>query len=114
MLLDRLGLFAKLFIKGDDTRIVIMIPPELLEIETVDEIRTRIVTMLKEGLESLGHKMNINESYGSVRYFAFSKIASVGQVEMPDGIRNIQKYYGANNAFLSLLDDYIGTAFSTH
>jgi hypothetical protein len=54
----------------------------------------------------------VEKSYGSRNYFAFSKAASCVSIELPQGFRNIQKTYGVNNAFLPLLDDYIGAAYS--
>ncbi|DBA09009.1 TPA_asm: RNA-dependent RNA polymerase [Chalcocoris rutilans mononega-like virus 2] len=106
------GYEPKLFVKGDDLRAVVLVPPDLLEVKNVDQIRRELVETLTSNMEKLGHDININESYGSLYYFAFSKVASVGTVELPEGMRKIQKAYGANNAFLPFLDEYIGSAFS--
>ncbi|UHK03098.1 MAG: RNA-dependent RNA polymerase [Sanya chuvirus 2] len=101
-----------LFAKGDDLRAVVMVPPAMLQNQTIDDIRISLVSRIKERMEKLGHKINIHESYGSKAYFAFSKAASVGMIELPQTFRKIQKCYGANNAFLPFLDDYIASSFS--
>ncbi|UHM27703.1 MAG: RNA-dependent RNA polymerase [Fushun oxya chinensis chuvirus 1] len=101
-----------IFCKGDDMRLVVMIPEKVLEESTIDVVRTSIVSHIEHVLSQLGHKINISESYGSPHYFAFSKQASCGTIELPSAFRKIQKTYGANNAFLCLLDDYIGASFS--
>lgn len=43
---------------------------------------------------------------------AFGKIASVKSVERPMAYRKIAQSYGVNNAFMPLLDDYIGSTLS--
>nr|WPV62253.1 MAG: RNA-dependent RNA polymerase [Wufeng shrew chuvirus 1] len=101
-----------LFCKGDDMRVVILIPEEQLEHEGIGDIKDRVVGRISEVALSFGHTINVNESYGSHRYFAFSKAASVGTIELPQVFRKIQKVYGANNAFLTTLDDYIAASFS--
>lgn len=98
--------------KGDDMRVVLLIPPTLLEVETIPQIKNRLVTQISTTLDKLGHKINIQESYGSASYFAFSKSASADTIEFGQSFRKIQRCYGANNAFLPTLDEYIGTSFS--
>lgn len=100
------------FCKGDDLRVVVMVPPHALQAMTILEVKNAIVTEIQTTLQKLGHSINVQESYGSTSYFAFSKSASCGTIELPQSFRKIQKAYGANNAFLPLLDDYIGSAFS--
>ncbi|WAB51684.1 ORF1 [chu-like virus 1] len=100
------------FCKGDDMRVVVCIPKETLEVETLNSVRKNIMSHIKETLSQLGHKINIQESYGSTLYFAFSKAASCGSIEMPSCWRKIQKTYGAKNAFLCVTDNYIGASFS--
>lgn len=96
--------------KGDDLRVVILIPPQ--ESVSMETIRQRVVTKISERAALLGHKIKVEDSYGSENYFCFSKAASIGRVEMPSTYRKVQKTYGANNAFLPFLDDLIGSAYS--
>nr|WPR16563.1 MAG: RNA-dependent RNA polymerase [Hemiptera chuvirus 2] len=110
--LEGFGLDPILFAKGDDLRAVLLIPPKMLETRSVNDIRLEIVRLIKDKMASLGHVINVTESYGSTKYFAFSKAASIGMIEMPQTYRKIEKCYGANNAFLPFLDDYIASSFS--
>lgn len=110
--LEGCGFDPILFAKGDDLRAVILVPPKMLTDQSIDDIRIMLVNAIKEKMQKLGHTINVNESYGSKAYFAFSKAASIGMIEMPQTYRKIQKCYGANNAFLPFLDDYISSSFS--
>lgn len=98
--------------KGDDVRIAVLIPPIVAKNQPLASIKSRIVKHLQSELSNFGHKIKIAESYGSENYFTFSKIASLGVVEMPQVMRKIQKTHGANNAFIATLDEYIASAFS--
>jgi hypothetical protein len=98
--------------KGDDLRVIILIPPKELEVTTLESIRQRIVTKISQRALLLGHKIKVEDSYGSENYFCFSKAASLGPVELPSVFRKIQKTYGANNAFLPFLDEMVGSAYS--
>lgn len=100
------------FCKGDDVRISFAIPCKVLEGTTMSNLKNQIITEIALTLKSFGHKINIQESYGSSTYYAFSKYASIGRVELPQSFRKIQKVHGANNAFLPTLDDYIASTFS--
>lgn len=110
--LQELGYQYFIFCKGDDVRVVLLIPDERLETVSIDKLRKQILDHLKTILVQYGHKINIAESYASLSYFAFSKSASCGLIELPQAYRKIQKCYGANNAFLPFLDDYIASSFS--
>ncbi|QKI28861.1 hypothetical protein [Solanum melongena chuvirus-like virus] len=110
--IQKCGYDPILFVKGDDLRAIIMIPPHVLKTTTKESIRTLIVTSIRDNIKHLGHKINVNESYGSSHYFAFSKSASVDKIELPQTFRKIEKCYGANNAFLPFLDEYVGSSFS--
>lgn len=100
------------FCKGDDFRVVVLIPPHVLEATPIADIKSSIVTEISRVATLYGHKVKILESYGSSTYFSFSKAASYKTIEFPQGFRKIQKCYGANNAFIPTLDEYIGSAFS--
>ncbi|AJG39060.1 polymerase [Wenzhou crab virus 2] len=100
------------FCKGDDFRIAVLISPRHLAEKSMLEWKNALVQSIAEVTEKAGHKIKVQESYGSPRYFTFSKHASVGKIELPEGFRKIQKVYGSNNAFLNCLDDYIGSTFS--
>ena len=54
----------------------------------------------------------MEESYGSTTYFAFSKSASCGTNELPQSYRKIPKVHGANNGFVPLMDEFIGSFYS--
>ncbi|AJG39074.1 polymerase [Wuhan Mosquito Virus 8] len=98
--------------KGDDCRVVLSIPYREIVDGDVAGFKNKIVQRLSETASSLGHKIKILDSYGSERYFNFSKTASVGYVELPQTFRKIQKCYGANNAFIPTMDEYIASTFS--
>lgn len=110
--LKPLGYNYYVLCKGDDVRIAILIPPLVAQNQSLSLIKTRIVSHLQSELSNFGHKIKVAESYGSEHYFTFSKIASIGVVELPQVMRKIQKTHGANNAFISTLDEYIASAFS--
>lgn len=98
--------------KGDDLRIAIMVPPQVLEHVNIDELKQRILASLADEAAKMGHVLKVEDSYASECYFAYSKNTFVNNVEQPQTYRKIQKCHGANNAFLSTIDDYVGTAFS--
>ncbi|UHM27545.1 MAG: RNA-dependent RNA polymerase [Sanya chuvirus 1] len=106
------GLKIIKFVKGDDTKIAVLVPNHLLETTPLLDIKNRVIRVIAEGAKMMGHSINQEESYGSLRYFSFSKNASVDDIELPQGFRKIQKTYGANNAFMPTSDEYISSAFS--
>nr|UCW41650.1 RNA dependent RNA polymerase [Turkana Chu-like virus] len=110
--LSGLDLKYHILCKGDDLRIAIVVPehdPRSLDIKSTKE---SVMKKLAKAAEGLGHKIKIYDSYGSERYFNFSKTASVDNIELPQVFRKIQKCYGASNAFLPTLDEFIGSTFS--
>nr|QPL15312.1 RNA-dependent RNA polymerase [Orthopteran chu-related virus OKIAV152] len=98
--------------KGDDVRIVIAIPNRVLEHTPIGKMKNIIVKRISDKMAGFGHIIKLEESYGSCKYFAFSKSASCEHIELPQGFRKIQKCYGANNAFIPTLDEYIASTFS--
>lgn len=98
--------------KGDDMRIVVLIPEHDYDLEEYKSLKNEIVETISTTSKEFGHQINIEESYGSCHYFAFSKNASLDTTELPQTFRKIQKAYGANNAFINTLDDYIAATFS--
>lgn len=98
--------------KGDDLRLAVMIP--IRDERAVDMSATKqiIMTRLASVAKEMGHDIKILDSYGSTRYFNFSKSASIDRTELSQVLRKIQKCYGATNAFLPTIDDYIGSTFS--
>nr|QHA33913.1 RdRp [Atrato Chu-like virus 1] len=98
--------------KGDDLRLAVLVPLHDERVQDLAELKNTIMARLSNTAKSLGHDIKIYDSYGSTRYFNFSKAASVDKIEMPQGLRKIQKCYGATNAFLPTLDDYVGSTFS--
>nr|UUG74109.1 MAG: RNA-dependent RNA polymerase [XiangYun mono-chu-like virus 6] len=108
------GLTYKYYIlcRGDDLRITFCIPNSDLTNESLMEIKTRILHALKNNMMKVGHEIKIQDSYGSEKFFTFCKQASVNNIELSQSYRKIQKCYGANNAFLETLDEYIAASFS--
>lgn len=98
--------------KGDDLRIAMMIPPEVLKTTSLDTIKREAINKIAERGQAFGHVIKVEDSYVSENYFAYSKDAYVAGIEQPQSFRKVQKCYGANNAFLTTLDDYIASAFS--
>lgn len=98
--------------KGDDLRIAVLVPSTVLKNRGMEAIRLEVVTTIKNALIEMGHSIKVTESYASEYFFAFSKIASICEIELPQTYRKIQKCYGANNAFLPFLDSYIASKFS--
>nr|WAS28157.1 MAG: polymerase [Chuviridae sp.] len=101
-----------LLCKGDDLRIAMMIPPDVLKVKSLDEIKREALKQVSERGKKFGHVIKVEDSYVSETYFAYSKDAYVAGVEQPQSFRKVQKCYGANNAFLTTIDDYIASAFS--
>ncbi|APG78831.1 RNA-dependent RNA polymerase [Wenling chuvirus-like virus 2] len=99
--------------KGDDMRLAVMIHPSMID-DTRDMkyYHSIIVNKVEEAAKEFGHEINIKESYGSEKFFTHSKVASLGTIELPQGFRKIQKVYGANNAMIAVLDEYIASSFS--
>lgn len=110
--LEEVDVRYHLLCKGDDLRVVILVPPDRIREEGVHKIKDRAVEAISRVSALLGHSIKVNDSYGSAHYLAFSKAASVGTIELPQVFRKIQKVYGANNAFIPTLDEFIGSTFS--
>lgn len=110
--LNQFGLPFQLLVKGDDARIVILVPPQAARRETIDELKTRLVAEITEGAAQFGHLMKTEDSYASQKYCAFSKNAFINNTEQPQSFRKCQKAYGANNAFMNTLDDYVASSYS--
>lgn len=73
--LSKFKLRYHLLVKGDDARVIMIIPPEYLKGSniTLGDLKTSIVTEVSVVLGQFGQKDNIQESYGSEHFFAFSK-----------------------------------------
>jgi len=98
--------------KGDDVRIKFFIPDPEVEARGMPAIAAELKEMLRVGLLEFGHPVKLQESYFSTSFMAFSKKMYVYGVALTSSFRQIQKSYGANNAFFPFLDDYISSAFS--
>ncbi len=98
--------------KGDDMRIVILVPPQYLANTNMQTIPENIVTRISEIMKEFNHMIKVEDSYGSEAYFAFGKISSVHTIELPSAYWKIAQTYGANNAFLPLTDDYVASTLS--
>nr|QKK82916.1 RNA-dependent RNA polymerase [Umea virus] len=98
--------------KGDDLRIAVMIPPAALATTTLDNLKSELLSEISKVGAKFGHVIKVEDSYASECYFAYSKNTFVNDVEQPQALRKVQKCYGANNAFLNVTDDYVGSAFS--
>lgn len=98
--------------KGDDMRLAILIHPTMLTVNNMKHYHELIVNRVETVAREFGHEIKVQESYGSEKYFTFSKSASLGTIELPQGFRKIQKVYGANNAMIAVLDEYIASSFS--
>jgi len=98
--------------KGDDLRVAVLIPPQVLETTTIEQLKIEILTSMSNLGTQFGHTIKVEDSYASETYFAFSKTAFLNHAELPQSFRKIQKCYGANNAFLNTTDDYIASSFS--
>jgi hypothetical protein len=101
-----------MFCKGDDMRLAVMIHPKLLEVQDMKGWHAQLVNQVNIVAKEFGHEIKVQESYGSENYFTFSKCSSLGTIELPQGFRKIQKVYGANNAIIAVLDEYIASSFS--
>lgn len=110
--LDQFGYRYHILCKGDDLRVTVAVPKPILEKMSMTVLKNNLVSELSKTMTGVGHTINVEESYGSSKYFAFSKYASLNLIELPQVFRKIQKVYGANNAFLPTLDDYIASTFS--
>lgn len=110
--LDGLGFKYHCLCKGDDLRVTIAVPPHVWKNREMSNIKNDIVSRIANTMGSFGHQIKVLESYGSSKYFSFSKNASIEDVELPQGYRKIQKCYGASNALIATLDEYIGSTFS--
>lgn len=112
IVMTHFGYPYRLLVKGDDARLVILIPPQYLEDETIDQIRSRLVDRITVLSAEFGYQMKPEDSYGSAEYCSFSKNTFILNSEMPQSFRKIQKAHGANNAFMNTLDDYAASSFS--
>lgn len=110
--LHDLGMKTHLLAKGDDLRVAVLVPPSLSKVQSIAEIKKNIVLRISTTMKDFGHAIKVEESYGSSRYFAFSKNASIDNIELPQTYRKIQKCYGASNAMIATLDEYIASTFS--
>jgi hypothetical protein len=98
--------------KGDDVRIVLLVPPQVLRDRPIQDIKDQTVALLHKEMGDFGHHIKVLDSYGSSLYMAFSKAASIGTIELPQVVRKIAKTHASNNTFINTLDESIGTAYS--
>lgn len=99
--------------KGDDLRVIVLVPKQdITPDKDLGYYKNLLVNHVSSELAHCGHKIKTEECYGSQVYLSFSKQCSVGDILLPQACRRIQKTYGANNAFLPFLDDYIGSTYS--
>lgn len=110
--MEGLGLKYHLLCKGDDLRMAVAVPPSVYNATPIHDLKQEIVQRVSNTMTAFGHKIKVMESYGSSKYFAFSKSASLEEVELPQGFRKIQKCYGATNAIIQTLDEYIASSMS--
>lgn len=102
-----------LICKGDDVRIAFLIRDSDRDLRGMPVIAEEIKELLVSELAKMGHKVKPDECYYSSRFFSFSKKMTIDGIALPSMFRQIQKCYGANNAFSSSLPDYVGAAFSS-
>jgi hypothetical protein len=98
--------------KGDDLRVVVMVSPQVLAASSIGDVKDDVVAAIRDTLKDFNQTIKLEESYGSGRYLAFSKRASVDTIGLPMVFRKIEKVYGANNAMFPFTDDYTGASFS--
>lgn len=75
--------------KGDDMRVCFAVPPSIYTQRPIAQVREELVGRISKALGDLGHTIKKEESYGSETYFAFSKAASIHNIEMPQTLRKI-------------------------
>lgn len=109
---DKYSLPYHLLGRGNDMRIFVLIPPQYLETRTMEEIRSDLMENLLTDMMDFNQHIKLDDCYSSEVYFAFGKVSSLYTVELPTAFRKISQCYGANNAFMPLLDDYIGSSLS--
>lgn len=110
--LEKYGLEFRVISIGDDYKAALLIPPTYTSHqigELANDIRTSVP---KDIIASFTHKMKSDDSYCSETYLSVCKSASVKQIELPQGVRKIQKTHGWENGTLPTLDSYISSAFS--
>lgn len=110
--LTHMNLKYHILCKGDDFRLAILIPTKNLDAISMKEYKKHITVTVSEAAKQMGHVIKVSESFGSERYFMFSKSAFIGNVEMPQTFRKIFKAYGANNSFITTIDEYIASTYS--
>lgn len=98
--------------RGDDLRIIFCIPERELQIESLLQVKNRILRLLSSKMLNVGHEIKIQDSYGSELFMTFCKQGSIRDLELSQALRKCQKCYGSNNAFLETLDEYIAASFS--
>lgn len=110
--LDKYSLPYHLLGRGDDMRIFVLIPPQYLEVRSMEDIRADLMKSLSTDMVGFNQHIKVDDCYSSEVYFVFGKVSSLYTVELPTAFRKISQCNGANNAFMPLLDDYIGSSLS--
>lgn len=110
--LDALGYKHHILCKGDDFRVVICLDKGSVSALDLPKIKNRIVAVISKVAKQLGHIIKVEESYGSEKYFAFSKEASVDDIMLPQTFRKIPKAHANNNCFLPFLDSMVSATLS--
>lgn len=110
--LREFGLHYYVMAYGDDYKAPLSIPHAQCSVD-MSVFKQCVVSAVADTARlKFAENMKHFDSYGSEVYISFCKSASVRGVEMPQGLRKIQKCYRATNKFLPKLDDYISSAFS--
>jgi len=99
-------------IKGDDWRAAVAIAKSHIGDKDHADVAREIMEKIKENAAGFGHEIKVQESYASEQIIAFSKVIHYKDLILPSGFRKVQKCYGATNAFLPLLHDYITSSYS--
>lgn len=113
-LLDRHGINHHAMTKGDDVRLILVVPRS--EIEKLPEKESTFIAEIKELIgdyvTKLGHVQKYNETYVSCVFFSWSKSHWLRSIKLPSMIKKCCKVDGYSNMILPTLKEKISASMA--
>ncbi|DAZ89728.1 RNA-dependent RNA polymerase [Oropsylla silantiewi mononega-like virus 2] len=112
-MLEELGYYYQLTVKGDDVRAAIAIPDEVLAANGCDFMRDQILHRLQELCATMGWELNPHECFVSLSVIATSKQYQVNDTWLAASIKKACKLESLANLVFPTLEDIVSSIYST-
>lgn len=110
--LERIGYKYHITVKGDDVRMSLLIPNDVMATQGFVKLRTAIMAEMMEKCSKLGWQLNPNESFVSLSIVCTSKQYIVNDTWLPCVGKKIMKCNAITNVVFPTLVDHVSTVYS--